>query len=266
VRLSVTDGRHALASAVTQRGARPATRAESPVRLKLVPPSPPPPASTPQPHGTDTPADPLRLRSTLQRQGGDFRIEPPGSTHGMRYVLELPLRAVDEPRREPAVELAGEAQGAPPHEGLPPAPVLPGLRVMVVDDRVDAREALAGLLEAEGAEVKPFDSGAAALAWLEAQPTPQWPQVLICDIALGNESGHHVMRRIRQVEQQRGVPLDARLPAVALTGLAEPGDRMQALMAGFQVHLAKPVEPHQLLNTLAQLVPQQPGGPQSAVA
>lgn len=264
--LSITDGRHALASAVTQRTARPGTRAESPVRLTLVPPAPPPEPATPQPHGTDTPADPLRLRSTLQRQGGDLRIEPPGSTHGMRYVVELPLRAVGEARREPAEELVGEAPPMP-DAGLPPAPALPGLRVIVVDDRADARDALAGLLEAEGAEVKPFDSGVAALGWLEAQPTSQWPQVLICDIALGDESGHHVMRRIRQIEQQRGVPLDARLPAVALTGMAEPGDRMQSLMAGFQVHLAKPVEPHELLDTLAQLVPPpQPGGSQPAVA
>jgi ATP-binding cassette subfamily B protein len=77
--------------------------------------------------------------------------------------------------------------------------------------------------------------------------------VLICDIALGNEDGHEVMREIRQIEQQRGVPLDGRMPAIALTGLAQPGDRMRSLMAGFQVHLAKPVDPQELVSALMTL-------------
>jgi len=263
-RVTVTDGRHATPG--REMAARGAGRVESPVRLKLVPPAAPP-EPTPQPHGTDTPLDPLQLRTTLERHGGAFRIEPAGSMHGMRFVMELPLRAVTTDTRSPAPAPRDEAE-----DGAGPAPLAPealhGVRLMVVDDRADAREAVQSLLEAEGAEVKAFGSGAQALDWLQNHGSDHWPQVLVCDIALGAESGHQVMRRIRQIEQQRGVPLEERLPAVALTGLAEAGDRMQALMAGFQVHLAKPVDPHELVSTIASLVPAGPGGAQgrSAVA
>jgi len=138
------------------------------------------------------------------------------------------------------------------------------LRVMSIDDHADARESLQQLLEGEGAEVKAFSTGASAVEWLEQHPAGQWPQVLICDIALGNEDGHQVMRHIRQIEQQRGVALDDRLPAVALTGLAQPGDRMRSLMAGFQVHLAKPVDPQELVSALMSLSGRTGGRPAAA--
>jgi ATP-binding cassette subfamily B protein len=244
-RLAITDGRHEAGL----RSAAPAARAESPVRLRLVQRgAKPAEPSAPQPHGTELPLDPLQLRSTIERQGGEFRIEPPGSLHGLRYVIEMPLRAVaSEARTPPATE-----EGAPVEAQLGDQP-LAGLRVMSIDDRDDAREALQQLLEVEGAEVKAFATGHEALQWLDQHANTDWPQVLICDIALGEEDGHQVMRRIRQIEQQRNLPLDERLPAVALTGLAQAGDRMRALMAGFQEHLAKPVDPHELVTTLAKL-------------
>jgi ATP-binding cassette subfamily B protein len=112
-------------------------------------------------------------------------------------------------------------------------------------------------------------SGADAVDQLERTVPAQWPGIVVCDIALGEEDGHQIVRRIRQIEQQRGVPLDDRVPAVALTGLAQAGDRIRALMAGFQVHLAKPVEPQELVSTLAALAGR-PGtgntGGQSAAA
>ena len=75
----------------------------------------------------------------------------------------------------------------------------------------------------------------------------------VCDIALGDEDGHQVVRRIRRIEAERGVPLDRRVPAIALTGGAQPGDRVRALMAGFQVHLAKPVDASELVSALFTL-------------
>jgi ATP-binding cassette subfamily B protein len=263
-RLTITDGRHGLPSAVTPTAAP--ARPDAP-RLKLVPPAPRPAEPVhPQPHGTDEAADPLQLRSTIERQGGMFHIEPPGSTHGMRYVIEMPLRAVGaetRPQPEPRSEEGGVTEPAPGPQALA------GLRVMSIDDRDDAREALVSLLEAEGAEVKAYATGAKALEWLEHHGSRDWPQVIVCDIALGEEDGHQIVRRIRQIEQQRGVPLDDRVPAVALTGLAQAGDRIRALMAGFQVHLAKPVEPQELVSTLAALAGR-PGtgntGGQSAAA
>lgn len=76
----------------------------------------------------------------------------------------------------------------------------------------------------------------------------------MCDISLGDqEDGHQVVRRVRQLEAQRGVPLDCRMPAIALTGHAQPDDRLTALMAGFQLHLAKPVDGSVLTRALAAL-------------
>jgi ATP-binding cassette subfamily B protein len=241
--LTITDGRHDHASPVTPTGASTAPRPQGPQpRLRLVPPAPP------LPRGADTPLDPLELRSTIERQGGVFRIEPPGSMHGMRYLIEMPLRAVSSESR-PVQPAPPEGDASVPEEALP----IEGLRVMSIDDHADARESLQQLLEGEGAAVKAFATGASAVEWLAQHPGDQWPQVLICDIALGNEDGHEVMREIRQIEQQRGVPLDGRMPAIALTGLAQPGDRMRSLMAGFQVHLAKPVDPQELVSALMTL-------------
>ncbi len=224
--LSVTDGRHA-----AQDGA--------------LPPGPAGLADLAAPHGIETPPDPMALRSTIERQGGSLSVEPPSASHGMRYVLDLPLRAVT----------AGPAPAALPRDDghdLGSTP-LAALRVMVVDDMADARDALAMVLSAEGAEVLPFASGERALAWLASQPAERWPHLLVCDIVLEGEDGHAVMQALRQREAERGVLLEQRMPAVALTGLAQPGDRIRTLMAGFQAHLVKPVAARELVYTLYTL-------------
>jgi ATP-binding cassette subfamily B protein len=101
-----------------------------------------------RPRGTETPLDPLALRSVIERQGGSFAIEPSSSARGLRYAIELPLRAlVVRPSTMPAGEPADAAAVT-----LPPR-ALADLRVLEVDDQADAREALERLLEAEGALV-----------------------------------------------------------------------------------------------------------------
>jgi len=187
----------------------------------------------------DTPLDPLAMRSIIERQGGRFDTVAPGPQHGLRYTLQLPLRAID---------VVPWPQQATPAEGD-----LAGLRLLCIDDQVDARESLQALLGLEGAEVQAFASGREALAWLEALPAGQWPDGLLCDIALGDEDGHDVVRALRALEQQRGAP--ERLPAIALSGLALPEDRARALAAGFQLHLAKPVDPGELVASIRALVP-----------
>ncbi|HEV7914283.1 MAG TPA: ATP-binding cassette domain-containing protein, partial [Albitalea sp.] len=203
------------------------------------------PAGSVAPHGTDTPPDPLQLRSMIERQGGRFLIEPPSSMHGMRYVIELPLRALDA---------APTPQAAVPADLGDQAEPLAGLRVLCIDDSADARESLQTLLEMQGAQVLAFGRGTEALAWLEQLPHSEWPNAVLCDISLGDEDGYAVVRRIRQIEAERGVRLEQRVPAIALTGHAQSGDRVRALMAGFQVHLAKPVKPDELVSTIYTLV------------
>jgi ATP-binding cassette subfamily B protein len=191
----------------------------------------------------ETPLDPLALRSTIERQGGTFTIEPPTALSGMRFVVDLPLRAVAADAPRTAEEAATAQVDKPLHD----------LRVMVIDDQTDARQALGMVLSAEGAEVLPFDSGKAAVEWLARHPTSQWPHLMLCDIMLGDQDGYAVMQRVRQIEAERGVPLEHRMPALALTGLAQADDRIHALAVGFQLHLVKPIEPHELVLTLYTL-------------
>ncbi len=223
-RLTVTDGRHG-------QGAGDAL--------------PPAPDLPELPSGEDTPLDPLVLRSTIERQGGRFLIEPASSVHGMRYVMELPLRAI-----APAAPAADDGDAA---ASGPPPGALAGLHVIAIDDREDVLDALQLLLGSEDVQLRPFSTGQAALDWLAEHAGQDWPQAVLCDIALGEEDGHAVMHRIRQLEASRGVPLDQRVPAIALTGFAQPNDRIRALMAGFQEHLAKPVDPQVLRRALANL-------------
>ena len=82
-----------------------------------------------------------------------------------------------------------------------------------------------------------------------------WPDLLICDIGLPEEDGYHLLKRVRSLEAQRRVPLAERMPAIALTGYAQPEDRTQALIAGFQAHLSKPAMPDVLLATAQRLLP-----------
>ncbi len=196
------------------------------------------------------PVDPLQIRTTVERQGGRFEVVLPGATHGMRSIVELPLQALALP---PAP--APHAPHSPAADGeRPPAPLLSGLRVMCIDDDDDALQALQAMLELEGAQVQPYRSGAAALAWLEQHASGAWPRLLLCDITLaGGEDGHQIVRSLRQLEALRSVGLDQRVPAIALTGHARPEDRLRALMAGFQLHLAKPVEPAVLVHAVAAL-------------
>ncbi|MFO1268307.1 MAG: response regulator [Rubrivivax sp.] len=125
---------------------------------------------------------------------------------------------------------------------------------MCVDDLADAVQALSAMLGLEGAQVLPFRSGTAALEWFEREPNTRWPNLLVCDISLGEEmDGHQVLRRLRQLEAACRVPLTRRIPAIALTGHAGAEDRLRALMAGFQPHLVKPVQPDELIDSLATL-------------
>jgi ATP-binding cassette, subfamily B, bacterial len=188
-----------------------------------------------------TPPDPLQLRSAIERQGGRLVIEPAGALKGMRCVVELPLRALSAPAHGPT---------APPPESAP----LDGLSLAVIDDQADARDSLGMALSLEGAEVHPFGSGGEALAWLRTQPPEAWPQALLCDILLGpHEDGYGVLQQVRALEEERHVPAQRRLPAIALTGLAQDGDRGRALAAGFQRHLVKPVELPSLVQALCAL-------------
>ena len=198
------------------------------------------------------PIELLRAREVARQHHGSFSTGP-AAGGGLERVLELPLRAL-------GVEVARPAGG--------PLPSLAGLRILVIDDQKDGRDSLAAMLQAHGAETQAFGGGAAALEALRAQEHSAWPAALICDIALGeHEDGYGVIGAVRALEAERGIGLAGRLPAIALSGRARPADRMRALLAGFQMHLAKPAEPAELIAALASLAgprPEPAAGPRAA--
>lgn len=188
-----------------------------------------------------TPLDPLAIRALIESQGGTFLLEPPSASHGLRHTLEFPLHVIAD-----APERAAQA-GRPP---VPDALPLQGMRILAVDDLPDALTALDMLLQTQGAQVEAWGQARSVIDALDARATADWPHVLLCDIALGNDSGHDLIRRVRAIEDQRQVPLDQRLPAIALSGFAGTADRMHSMMSGFQAHLVKPVDPQELTQAL----------------
>jgi CheY-like chemotaxis protein len=129
-------------------------------------------------------------------------------------------------------------------------PQLEGVRVLVVDDQHEAREAITAVLEDCGAEVMAFASAASALEALGRAK----PDVLVSDIAMPGMDGHRLMRRIRALDLERG----GATPALALTAYATVADRTRALLAGYQVYLAKPFEPAELVALVANLAGRSP--------
>jgi hypothetical protein len=125
---------------------------------------------------------------------------------------------------------------------------LEGVRVLVVDDDDDARQMITAVLTRAGADVRNCGSVAAALTTLS-----EWkPDVMISDIGMPGEDGYDLIRRVRAL----GVEQGGRMPAAALTAYAREDDRARALAAGYQLHVAKPAAPSELVSAVATLARQ----------
>jgi ATP-binding cassette, subfamily B, bacterial len=201
----------------------------------------------------DGPPDTLELRTLVGEAGGHLHLLRDPAQGQQQVQLEFPLPALaSAPAFTPAPDAAAATPQPQPAEA-PGAHPLQGIHVMCVDDDEDALASLGELLEYDGAVTERIGSGHETLQQLQQREVADWPDVLICDISLGAEDGHAVVRSIRGLEARRGVPLGQRLPAIALTGMAQPEDRLRALAAGFQRHMAKPVAPDELVRALRQL-------------
>ena len=122
---------------------------------------------------------------------------------------------------------------------------LVGLRILVVDDELDARELVGCVLESAGATVYLADAASTALE-LVAQHTPD---VMVSDIGMPDEDGYSLMRNVRALPR----PEQRTIPAIALTAFTRDVDRESALGAGFNEHLPKPLHPAALVQALSQL-------------
>src|SRR2546425_6489478 len=122
---------------------------------------------------------------------------------------------------------------------------LAGLRVLVVEDEAYSREIISAVLTQGGAEVR---TSASAREALEVQE--QWkPDVLMSDIGMPNEDGYALIHKVRELSEERG----GRIPAAALTAYVKKEDRKRVLAAGYQMHVAKPVGPSELITAVADL-------------
>jgi signal transduction histidine kinase/ActR/RegA family two-component response regulator len=167
------------------------------------------------------------VKHLVELHGGTIRVESLGEEKGATFTVELPLSGPQAP-----------APGAQTKEH-----VLDGIRVLVVDDDPDMREALRFVLEYYGAEVTLAASVAEALGALERSK----PDVLLSDLAMPGESGLDLMLQI--AEREGGIVP----PAAALTAYSRDEDRDRALAVGFRMHLAKPIAPDALVSAVALL-------------
>jgi CheY-like chemotaxis protein len=171
--------------------------------------------------------------------GGTIRAHSAGDGQGATFTVLLPIRAVrmdDTTDKSPADDLEQPAQNGPPRVPLN------SVRVLIVDDEPDARRLLAKTLQKAGAVVTTAASAAEAIAALPAAN----PDVLVSDLAMPDQDGFDLIRQIRANGHHD-------LPALALTAFVRSQDRRQALLAGFQMHLPKPVDPHELTASIATL-------------
>jgi PAS domain S-box-containing protein len=183
------------------------------------------------------------VRHLVELHGGTVRAESAGEGHGTTFTVLLPVAPVYQAEVEGGRVHPAARDTLPSYECVDR---LDGLKVLVVDDETDTRELLKVGLGRCGAEVTAASSTAEALEAIEAA----MPDLLISDIGMPEADGYELLRRVRQLPAEAG----GRVPAIALTAYARVDDRMQALRAGYQMHVPKPVELAELVAVAASLV------------
>jgi len=176
------------------------------------------------------------VRHLVELHAGTVDAQSAGEGKGARFIVRLP---VSESHLLPRV------MEAPTGRIVTPA-MLTGVRLLVVDDDPGARELISGMLEGFGAQVRVADSGQAALTLLFVHR----PDVLIADLGMPGMDGYALIEQVRAL----GPDFGGLTPAIAVTAYASPQDRLQALRAGYQNHVTKPVEADELAIVIASLV------------
>jgi PAS domain S-box-containing protein len=182
------------------------------------------------------------VRHLVELHGGTVHAESQGEGHGAAFTVNLPLTGSAWASSEAeGSSAAAKGDGVPFESNLS----LHGLRVLLVDDEMTTLLMLSTLLKQYGAEIRAVANTSEALKTLES-----WrPHVLVSDIGLPGEDGYTLIRKVRALPEELG----GQIPAAALTAYARPEDRTRALMAGYQLHVSKPVEPAELIEAVARL-------------
>jgi signal transduction histidine kinase len=178
------------------------------------------------------------VKHFVEMHGGTVQAQSEGKGQGACFTVRLPLSASSV-----AGDLPRGGDEKEPDFHCPPG--LVGLSVLVVEDEPSVRDLLVTLLTSCGMKVTGVGSAQEALIELERQV----PHILVSDVGMPVMDGYELIRRVRALPADKG----GKVPALAITAYARPEDRFSALRAGFQMHLAKPVRPDELLLVLARL-------------
>jgi CheY-like chemotaxis protein len=179
------------------------------------------------------------VRHLVELHGGTVYAASPGEGKGATFTVMLPLMNVPPPTK-------------PDRDGWESYADLGGVQVLVVDDEPDTREYITFVLEESGAVVTAVASANEGLKVLDKS----LPDVLLSDIGMPGKDGYALMREIRERSPAEG----GEIPAIALTAYARVEDSEQALLAGFQMHVSKPVEPDNLITAVANLIANKANG------
>jgi CheY-like chemotaxis protein len=176
------------------------------------------------------------VRSLVEMHGGTVGVESAGEGKGSTFKITLPPPSEKSPRwMLPMAETSQETITSDL------TPKLSDLRVLVIDDQPDMRDLLSTILCIEDAEVRTAESLDDAVSIMS-----DWnPEILLCDIAMPGGSGYELIRRVRD--------FGCNTPAIAITARAGIEDCASSLAAGFQMHVSKPIEPHELVAGIASL-------------
>jgi PAS domain S-box-containing protein len=181
-------------------------------------------------------------KQLTEMHGGTIEASSGGLGTGATFRVKLPLMIV-HPTHDQSAQVHPRSPSA---VGRTPLGDLRGVHVLAVDDDADALSLLAELLNAAGARVTTAKSAEEALQHLNTEP----PNVLVSDLGMPQVDGFALIEQVRR----HANPVVRRMPAAALTAYARSDDRVKALRAGFQIHLAKPIDPAELVTTVAALV------------
>jgi CheY-like chemotaxis protein len=181
------------------------------------------------------------VRHLVELHGGTVEARSGGESQGSTFTVRLPIPAL-APAAPTAPELAAPA--AEPPVAAVKTSTIEGLHILLVDDEADTREMVPIVLAQFGVRVTPAATAREALQALESKPI----DLLVADIGMPGEAGYALIHKVRALNGR-----NARLPAIALTAYAGETDRQKALAAGYQLHLAKPVEAEDLVAALATL-------------
>jgi PAS domain S-box-containing protein len=182
------------------------------------------------------------VKNLVELHGGTVRVKSPGENQGSTFIVSLPISYVRGSARETTARPGGFGDVAEAIE----LPELRNIRVLIIDDEADGRTLVAHILQDRGASPVCISSAEEALEALGREHF----DVLLSDIGMPNMDGYQLIREVRRLDKSRTKPI----PAIAITAYARPEDRQRSLLAGFHMHLSKPIEPRELIASIAGLL------------